>query len=223
MNDRLPDLAPHLDHTLLDRQAGRERVEALCDEADRWGCAAVCVYPVWVPVAVERLYRKPPKVATVIGFPSGAHTPAVKRYEAAEAVDRGATELDVVINLAWLREGNTQGVYEDLAAIVEAAGQPVKAILELPLLTPTEVEQAVAIALDAGVAGLKTGTGWSGPVTVPQVEQLVRLTQGRIPIKAAGGIRNSNFALELLAAGATRLGTSHTATLLQELAQAGRT
>jgi len=219
VSDRLPDLAPHIDHTLLDRQAGRERVEALCDEADRWGCAAVCVYPVWVPLAVERLHRKTPKVATVIGFPSGAHTPEVKRYEAAEAVDRGATELDVVINLAWLREGNIQGVYQELAAIVEAAGQPVKAILELPLLTPTEVEQAVAIALDAGVSCLKTGTGWSGPVTVPQVQQLARLSQGRVPIKAAGGIRSLNLALELLAAGATRLGTSHTATLLQELAQ----
>ncbi|NJK61237.1 MAG: deoxyribose-phosphate aldolase, partial [Oscillatoriales cyanobacterium SM2_1_8] len=142
-----------------------------------------------VALAVARLHRKSPKVATVIGFPSGSHTSETKRYEAAEAVEAGATELDVVINLAWLRDGNVQGVYQELATIVEATNQPVKAILEMPLLTPAEVAQAVAIALDAGVACLKTGTGWSGPVTVAQVQQLVALTKGRVPIKAAGGIR----------------------------------
>ncbi|MDM7326593.1 MAG: deoxyribose-phosphate aldolase [Thermosynechococcus sp. Uc] len=209
------DLAPYIDHTQLDPLATTAEIERCCAEAQQWNFATVCVMPVWVKTAVQLLHRTPVKVCTVIGFPSGAHTSTTKLYEAQEAVENGATELDVVINLGWLKEGNTEAVYRDIAQICGETGVTVKAILETTVLTEEEKQLAVDICLDAGVAFLKTSTGWRGGATVADVRLLKRLSRDRVGIKASGGIRTREQALELIDAGATRLGTSRSLDLMQ--------
>jgi deoxyribose-phosphate aldolase len=212
------DLAPLIDHTLLAPAAIAEQIIQLCDQAERYRFATVCVYPAHVSLAVERLYGKRPKVCTVIGFPSGATTPKVKLYEAQEAVENGASELDVVINLGWLKMGETSRVHAEIAAIVELTGQPVKAILETTLLTQSEKRLAAEICLDAGVTFLKTSTGWQGGATVEDVKLLRQVGGDRIGIKASGGIRTAAQAVALIEAGATRLGTSRGPEILQSQA-----
>lgn len=202
------DLAPFIDHALLTPVATEEQVAHWCMESDRYGFATVCVYPVHVRQAVELLHDRPPQVCTVIGFPTGATTTAVKLYEAQEATENGATELDVVINLGWLKEGRSDDVHREIAAICEATGQTVKAILETSLLTPPELKLAAEICMDAGASFLKTSTGWQGGATVEVVQALQQVTQGRVGIKASGGIRTPAQAIALIQAGATRLGTS---------------
>lgn len=202
------DLAAYIDHALLLPSITADQVAHGCAEADRYRFAAVCVYPVHVQQAVELLRHSPVQVCTVVGFPTGATTPAVKLYEAQEAVEHGATELDVVINLGWLKAGRSEAVHRELATICEETNQAVKAIVEMALLTPPELELAVEICLDAGVRFVKTSTGWQGGATVEGVRQLQQLTQGRVGIKASGGIRSIAQAVALVEAGATRLGTS---------------
>lgn len=202
------DLAPYIDHALLIPTAGPDQVVQVCSEAEQFGFATVCVYPVYVRQAAELLHRKRPKVCTVIGFPSGATTSAVKLYEAQEAVENGATELDVVLNLGWIKTGETNKLHQEIAAICEATRLVVKAILETPLLNDAERQLAAEICMDAGVSFLKTNTGWHGGATVAAVKQLQEITQGRVGIKASGGIRTPDQALALVMAGATRLGTS---------------
>lgn len=210
------DIAPFIDHSLLGAIATPQQVEQWCDEADRYRFAAVCVNPVHVRQAVDLLHNKTPKVCTVIGFPTGATTSAVKLYEAQEAAENGATELDVVINLGWLKSGMTSEVHRELAEIRESTGQSIKAILEMALLTDAEKRLASEICLDAGVAFLKTSTGWSGGATISDVRLLKEMAQDRVGIKASGGIRTIEQALELIVAGATRLGTSRGVDLLRQ-------
>lgn len=210
------DLAGLIDHALLAVDATPAQVERCCQEADHYGFAAVCVYPWAVRQAAELLHRKPVQVATVIGFPTGATTTATKHFEVQEAVDNGATELDIVLNLGWLKAGQIDAVYQELASLVEAAGRPVKAILEMALLTEAEKQQAVALALEAGVAYLKTSTGWQGGATVADVQFLKRQARDRVGIKASGGIRTVAQAIALVEAGATRLGTSRGVDLVRQ-------
>ena len=211
------NLPEYIDHALLDPFATEKHVEQWCAEADRYQFASVCVYPVHVRKAVECLHHRRPQVCTVIGFPTGASTPAVKLYEAQEATENGATELDVVLNLGWLRTGQTEALHRELAEICEATGQTVKAILETTLLTPDEKQLATEICLDAGVRFLKTSTGWRGGATVEDVQMLKEMTRDQIGIKASGGIRTVKQAFELILAGATRLGTSRGPDLMQQL------
>ncbi len=210
------DIAPLIDHTLLNPLATPEQIEKLCQEADRYQFAAVCIYPCYVHLAVELLQRKNPKVCTVIGFPSGANTSATKLYEAREAVENGATELDVVINLGWLRMGKTEEVHREIAQICEETGVTVKAILETNLLTDAEKRLAAELCMDAGVTFLKTSTGWNGGATVADVTSLYELAKERVGIKASGGIIKIEQALDLVVAGATRLGTSRGVDLLRQ-------
>ena len=210
------DIAPFIDHALLTPAAMPEQVEQWCEEADRFQFAAVCVYPAYVRTAAELLRGKQPKVCTVIGFPSGATTSAVKLYEAGDAVENGATELDVVINLSWLKTGKTEELHREIAAICEETGQTVKAILETTLLTDAEKRLAAEICMDAGVAFLKTSTGWNGGATVADVKSLLDVARERVGIEASGGIRTIDQALELIVAGATRLGTSRGPDLLRQ-------
>lgn len=213
------DLAPYIEHALLDPCGSQEQLVQTCSEAECYGFAAVCIYPCWVSQAAELLHNRAPTICCVIGFPSGATTSASKAFEAQEAVEHGADELDVVINLGWLKSGQTNALNRDLADIVEATGKPVKAILEVNRLTPDEIKLAVEVCLDAGVQYLKTGTGWAGPVSVASVKLLKELSRGRVGIKAAGGIRTPAQAAELVLAGATRLGTSRGVALLKALEQ----
>jgi deoxyribose-phosphate aldolase len=210
------DIAPLIDHALLNPDATPEQVEKWCQEADRFQFAAVCVYPVYVKQAADLLYGKAPKVCTVIGFPSGATTPAAKLYEAQEAVDNGATELDVVIHLGGLKAGRTEEIYHEVAQICEQTGQTVKVILETALLTDAQKRLAAEICMDAGAQFLKTSTGWHGGATVADVRLLKKVSQGQAGIKAAGGIRTIEQALDLVVAGATRLGTSRGPDLVRQ-------
>ena len=212
------DIAGLIDHTLLAPAASTEHILQLCDEADRYRFATVCVYPTHVPTAVERLHDKRVEVRTVIGFPSGATTSKVKLYEAQEAVEQGATELDVVINLSWLKMGESNRVHQEIAQIVELTGKPVKAILETALLSQAQKQLAAEICLDAGVMFLKTSTGWQGGATVEDVQLLRKVGGDRIGIKASGGIRTLEQAIALIEAGANRLGTSRGIDILQQLA-----
>ncbi|MBD2353697.1 deoxyribose-phosphate aldolase [Tolypothrix sp. FACHB-123] len=210
------DIAPFIDHALLTPTATPEQVEQWCEEADRFHFAAVCLHPTYVKQAAELLHGKNPKVCTVIGFPTGATTSVVKLYEAQEAVENGATELDVVINLGWLKAGKTEDVHREIAEICEETGQTVKVILETNLLTDAEKKIAAEIVMEAGAAFLKTSTGWNGGATVSDVRLLKEIARERVGIKASGGIRTVNQAIELILAGATRLGTSRGVDLIRQ-------
>lgn len=210
------DLASFIDHSLLAPIATSAQVEQWCEEADRYRFASVCVLPVHVKQAANLLHTKQPKVCTVVGFPIGANTSIVKLYEAQDAVENGAVELDVVINLGWLKSGNLDAVYREIAEIREATGCPIKAILEMSLLTDEEKRTAAEICLEAGAAFLKTSTGWTGGATVADVRLLKEIAQDRVGIKASGGIRTAEQALDLIVAGATRLGTSRGVELLRQ-------
>ncbi|NET57090.1 MAG: deoxyribose-phosphate aldolase [Symploca sp. SIO2E6] len=219
MTNDYPDLeiASFIDHALLSSTATPEQVEKCCQEADRFQFAAVCVYPIYVKQAAELLHGKTPKICTVIGFPSGVTTSLTKLYEAQDAVEHGATELDVVLNLGWLKAGKTEELYREIAQICEETGQLVKVILETNLLTDAEKQLAAEICLDAGAQFLKTSTGWHGGATVADVRLLKEITKGQIGIKASGGIRTIEQAFDLVIAGATRLGTSRGPDLLQQM------
>lgn len=210
------DLADYIDLALLQPAATQEQLQQCCTQAVQYNFPTVCVYPSAVRSAAEFLHDKHPKVCAVIGFPAGATTSAVKLYEAQEAAENGATELDVVINLGWLKTGDSEKIYKEVAAICEETGQTIKAILEMGLLTTTEKRLAAEICMDAGAAYLKTSTGWFGGATVADVRLLKEVTKGQVGIKASGGIRTAEQALELILAGATRLGTSRGVELLHQ-------
>lgn len=210
------DIAPFVDHALLVPTASPTHVEQWCDEADRFNFAAVCLHPCYVKQAVSLLHNKRPKVCTVIGFPHGATTSATKLFEATDAVENGATELDVVINIGWLKSGMMNEVHREIAEIREATGQTIKAILEMGLLTEAEKKLAAEICMDAGAAFLKTSTGLYGGATVADVRLLKELSRDRVEIKASGGIRTAEQAIELIVAGATRIGTSRGPDLVRQ-------
>lgn len=180
------DIAPYIDHTLLIPTATPDLIEQWCEEAQRFHFAGVCVNPSYVRLAAELLHNKMPKICTVIGFPTGATTSAVKLYEAQEAVENGANELDVVINLGWLKAGKTDEVHREIAEICEETGQIVKVIIETNLLTDAEKRLATEICMDAGAAFIKTCTGWNGGATVADVRLLKEVARERVGIKASG-------------------------------------
>lgn len=210
------DIATYIDHTLLKPSAITQEVKQICQEAWQYNFPSVCIYPVAVRQAKELLHDKKPNVCTVIGFPTGAVTSAVKLYEAQQAVENGATELDVVINLGWLKLGESSKIYDEIAQICAETGQTVKAILETTVLTNEEKRLGGEVCMDAGVAYLKTSTGWFGGATVEDVKLLKEITKGQIGIKASGGIRTYEQAIALIQAGATRLGTSRGVDLLRQ-------
>lgn len=203
-------IARYIDHTLLRPETTAAEIDRLCDEALAYRFAAVCVTPVWVARCVARLGGAAP-VAAVIAFPLGATPPEVKAAEAARAVADGATELDVVGALGHIRAGDWHYVRNDLMVVMEAVpATPVKVILETALLNDRDLERACRVALEAGAQAVKTSTGThpAGGATVEAVA-LMRATVGPgVGVKASGGIRDCATALRMLAAGASRLGTS---------------
>ncbi|HEY9705197.1 MAG TPA: deoxyribose-phosphate aldolase [Allocoleopsis sp.] len=213
------DIAPLIDHSLLIPSANPDQVSQWCDEAIRYNFASVCVYPVNVRQVTESLRSKSPKVCTVIGFPTGATTPKVKLYESLEAMDNGAQELDVVINLAWLKMQDFDKIQGEIGEICEETGAIVKAIIETALLTNAEKRLAAEICMDAGVQFIKTSTGWHGGATVEDVTLLKQVIRDRIGIKASGGIATIDQAYSLIMAGATRLGTSRGVDLILQQEQ----
>lgn len=209
-----------IEHTLLAATARAEDIAALCAEARAHGFGAVCVNPVHVARCRAALAPGTVRVVSVVGFPLGANTPRGKAFEAAQAVADGADELDVVMALGAARSGDWAAVETDLAAVVQAAaGKPVKVILETGVLDDPAKEHACRIAFRAGAAFVKTCTGFGpGAATVEDVRLMRRAVAGQIGVKASGGIRTAAQARALLAAGASRLGTSAGVQIVAEFA-----
>jgi deoxyribose-phosphate aldolase len=219
----LPDLAPLIDHALLDPHQGVEAVLRCCDEARHFGFAGVCLASRWLPAARERLGPsggRGPKLVSVVGFPFGAIPADIKRAEAEWAAASGAEELDVVPDFGALADGDSRAFCNDLAPIVEL-GLPVKVILEVGRLSHEALELAVEASIDVGATMLKTGSGFGPGATIEQVTQLRQLARGRAAVKASGGINNLEQAIALVEAGASRLGTSRGVALMQALREGG--
>ncbi|MCS6916169.1 MAG: deoxyribose-phosphate aldolase [Chitinophagales bacterium] len=214
------ELARFFDHTLLKPELTSRQVEALCAEAIQHGFAAVCIPSCYVRSASVLLRGTSVSVATVIGFPFGYGSTKGKRAEAETAMEEGAGELDVVINLSALRSGNWELVESELQQLTQQAHSRkcmIKWIIESGMLTPEELRSCCRIAADAGVDFVKTATGFIGPgATAKQVRTLRSFLPPQIAVKASGGIRTLTQAQELLAAGASRLGTSSAVAILQE-------
>ncbi len=224
MND-LHELARSIDHTLLKAEATSEDIVRLCREAREWGFAAVCVNPVWVGLAVAELEGSGVGVATVCGFPLGASLTPVKVDEAERAVTSGAAEVDMVQQIGWAVEGRWDAVEEDIRAVasaVHAGGAVLKVILECGLLTDDAKERAARAAVAAGADFVKTSTGFlAGGATIHDVALLRKAVGGATGVKASGGIRSLGQARAMLAAGATRLGTSSGVRIMEEAHHGG--
>lgn len=210
------DIAHYIDHALLNPMATSKDLEICCHQAIQYNFPAVCIYPHGVKKAVELLHNRRTKVSAVIGFPTGATTSDCKLYEAQEAVENGAQELEVVINQGWVKEGLSEQIYREIASICEETSSTVKAILETTRLTDTEKRLVAEICMDAGVRFLKTSTGWFGGATVADVSFLSQISKGQVEVKASGGIRDLEQAIALINAGATRLGTSQGVELVKQ-------
>lgn len=215
------DLAPYLDHTLLAVDAGASQIDALCDEARVHGFASVCVSGCWVSRCAERLADSPVAVCSVVAFPMGAMASAAKAAEAAGCVADGAREVDVVLNLGALRDGDQELVRADLMGVAEvchAGGALLKVILETGVLTREEKVLACGLALEAGADYVKTSTGFGpGGATIEDVALLRACVGPEWGIKASGGIRDVVQARAMIAAGATRLGTSASVAIVEGL------
>lgn len=199
---------------MMDLSAVRAEVEAaevrqLAETARRWNCVCAFVLPCY-QAELKRLLADAPGVGLggVVGFPSGAHTTAIKVAEAREQIALGMTELDVVINVGWLRSGRTQAVADDLRAVVEAAqGVPVKVILEAHWLTDEQIIVGSRLAVEAGAAFVKTGTGWAPTGATLHNVQLIRSAVGdKAQVKAAGGVRDLATVIKMIHLGVTRFG-----------------
>lgn len=205
-------IASRVDHTLLKADARKQDIVKLAEEAKEYGFASVCVNPAWVATAYDVLKDTPHvKVCTVIGFPLGASASAVKAFETRTAIEHGATEVDMVINIGALKDGNDELVRSDIAAVVEAAkGKALtKVIIETCLLTDEEKVRACRLAVEAGADYVKTSTGFSTGGATAEDIALMRQTVGPdIGVKASGGVRSSEDAQKMIQAGATRIGTS---------------
>ena len=208
------ELAALIDHTLLGPTASAQDIDMLCEQAQSYGTASVCIQPIWVERAATRLASSPVKVCTVIGFPSGAQTPETKAYETSQAIQHGADEVDMVIDQAAALANDKATLVRDMGAVVEAAAGHdvvVKVILETAALTDQEKIIACEAAVEAGAHYVKTSTGFGpGGATVADVALLRSTVGDGVGVKASGGIRTRQDAIDMLKAGATRLGASAT-------------
>jgi len=204
-------IASYIDHTLLKPDASLPMIEKLCDEAVQYGFYSVCVNPFWVPLCVHKLRRTSVKVCTVVGFPLGANESRVKAFEAHSAIENGADEIDMVINIGALKSRDFDTVYKDLKTVKEACSHNTvtKAIIEACLLTDEEKITVSKIIKEAGFDFVKTSTGFSkGGATTHDVALIRKAVGPDMGIKAAGGIRTFEDAKLMILSGATRLGTS---------------
>ncbi|MFB1050210.1 deoxyribose-phosphate aldolase [Paraliobacillus sp. JSM ZJ581] len=211
-------LANKIDHTALKPDTTKNQITTLCQEAKDHGFYSVCVNPTWVKEAANLLAGSDVAVCTVIGFPLGASTTNVKALETKDVIDNGATEVDMVINIGALKDGNNELVKSDIQAVVDAAkGKAlVKVIIETCLLTDEEKETACKLAVEAGTDYVKTSTGFStGGATVEDI-RLMRQTVGEhIGVKASGGVRDQETAEAMVQAGASRIGASASVAIVQ--------
>ena len=214
------NIAKTIDHTLLKPEATAADIQALCREAKQYGFASVCVNTCYVRLASELLRGSGVKVCCTVGFPLGAMAPKAKAFEAAQAVADGAEEVDMVLWIGALRQGNTAAVQADIEGMVNACHPRaiVKVILETCLLTDAQIETACRLCVAAGADYVKTSTGFStAGATAEHVALMKRAVGGRAKVKAAGGIRTLAQAMAMVEAGADRIGTSSMLTIAREL------
>lgn len=220
------DVAARIDHTALKPATTEAEIRHLCYEALTYNFAGVCVNPTWVALAAELLSGSPVKVCTVIGFPLGATLPAVKAFETRASIAAGAQEVDMVLNIGRMKDGDYDAVREDIRGVVNAAHSDggrscpvvVKVIIETSQLTEFEKRMACILSAEAGADFVKTSTGFSGGgATVEDIRLMRQVVGAEMGVKASGGIRDGATALALLDAGATRLGVSAGVKIIQEL------
>lgn len=210
--------APLIDHTLLKPDASAEQVQRLCDEAVEYGFVSVCLPPAFVPLAAACLYGSEVRVGTVVGFPCGYSSVRQKALETADLVAAGAQEIDMVIWVGQLLDRRFAQVEDEIAQVVLASGQAeVKVIIECCYLTAEQMQTATELVVHAGADFVKTSTGF-GPsgARLEDVALLAKVAAGRIGVKAAGGIRDLDTCQTMLAAGATRIGTSAGVSIVQQ-------
>ena len=203
-------IAAIIDHTLLKSEATPDMAERLCREADEHGFYSVCVSPVFVSLAYELLTGSPVKVCTVVGFPAGVNEPDVKAYETSRAIQQGADEIDMVMNVGAAKAGDWKRVGFDVESVVTSArGNMVKVILETCLLSDEEKLRACEVCVAAAAGFVKTSTGFNRAGATVEDVRLMRTAVGAgVGVKASGGIRDYQTACNMIEAGATRLGTS---------------
>ncbi len=214
------ELAQYIDHTLLKPDATEQQISAVCNEAKQYNFASVCVNPTHVKLAEKLLENSGVKVCTVIGFPLGASSSQVKVFETEQAIKDGATEIDMVINLGALKDGNHTLVEQDIAGVANAAHKSnaiCKVIIETSLLNQQEKIKACRLSQQAGADFVKTSTGFSGGGATVEDISLMRETVGPdMGVKASGGIKTYADAQNMIQAGATRLGASAGIRIIQE-------
>lgn len=208
----------YIDHTLLKPEAQKAAIEKLCREAKEYDFASVCVNPCWIDVAKKELAGSDVNVCVVIGFPLGAMTTEAKVFEASDAVKKGADEVDMVLNVGKLKDGDDAYVTDEIRKIKEAVGAHVlKVIIEACLLTDEEKVRACRDAMAAGADFVKTSTGFSaGGATVHDVKLMKETVGDKLKVKAAGGVRTPEEFQAMIDSGAERIGTSHGCELVSE-------
>lgn len=204
------NIASYIDHTVLAANAGEEKIEKLCNEAKQWKFASVCVNSCYVSFCAKQLMGSGVNVCSVIGFPLGAMATNAKVFEAEQAIKDGADEIDMVINVGWLKDKKDSLVEDDIRKVKKACGSKVlKVIIEACLLTDEEKVKACQLAVKAGADFVKTSTGFSTSGATVEDVSLMRKTVGpNVGVKAAGGIRDYETAKKMIEAGANRLGCS---------------
>jgi deoxyribose-phosphate aldolase len=215
------EIASAIDHTILKANVSSEEIRNLCLEAKEYKFASVCVNPAYVQLCVKMLEKSTVKVCTVIGFPLGANETIVKRFEAEQAINNGAQEIDMVINISRLKDGDYNYLYKDISEVVEAAklgNALTKVIIETCYLTDEEKIQACMISSRSGADFVKTSTGF-GPsgAKAEDVALMKYLSGNKMKVKASGGIRTKDDAELMLSMGADRLGTSSGVSIIKEI------
>jgi deoxyribose-phosphate aldolase len=210
-----------IDHTNLRAAASEKDIVKLCEEALEYNFRGVCVNPIWVPFVSDYLKNKTIKIISVCDFPLGSSLTVARCKEAELIIENGAEEIDLVMQIPFLKSKKYKEIEQDLgeiANIVHPNGK-IKVIVEAPILSNEEILSATTIAESAGADFIKSGTGTSGPVTTIQIKQIKRAT--KLPIKAAGGIENIKGALELIKVGAQVIGSSRGKEIVKELSKGG--
>lgn len=212
-------LEKYIDHTILKAEASEEKVREICKEAKEYGFASVCVNPYYTKLVADELKGSEVNTCVVIGFPLGANTKEVKAFETMQAIEMGAQEVDMVINIGALKDKKYDVVKADIEAVVNASNHraKVKVIIETCLLTDEEKEKVCILAKSAGADFVKTSTGFSTAGAKPEDVALMRKTVGAdMGVKASGGIRDYETAMKMIEAGADRLGVSASLAIIKE-------
>lgn len=212
-------IASMIDHTLLKANATKSQIAELCRQAREYNFASVCVNPYYVKQAAAELEGSGIRICTVVGFPLGANTSDVKAFETRRAVENGAVEIDMVINIGAMKDGDYQCIEDEIRLVVEAAqGNLVKVIIETCYLTDIEKKKACGLAKKAGASFVKTSTGFgTAGATVEDIELMRNTVGNEMGVKASGGIRCLNDTAIMIDAGANRLGTSAGINILKEI------